>query len=131
VQRDRAYRRWQRRRIIRNKLGLLKRLGGKDYVQAKTRGKPGRLAKGKIHCSCSLCRTKSYDQISLQTAKQDDSAVQQLLEYQSVVGIDAKLIVVGITATDFSIADLSDAGMLDVVGFDSAAPQIVGDFVRQ
>jgi 60 kDa SS-A/Ro ribonucleoprotein len=47
------------------------------------------------------------------------------------MGLDAKLIVVGITATNFSIADPSDAGMLDVVGFDSAVPQIIGNFVAQ
>jgi 60 kDa SS-A/Ro ribonucleoprotein len=28
----------------------------------------------------------------------------------------------------FSIADPSDAGMLDVVGFDTAAPQLMADF---
>jgi len=54
---------------------------------------------------------------------------QALKDYRAAMGIDAKLIVVGITATNFSIADPSDAGMLDVVGFDSAVPQIVGNFV--
>ena len=44
--------------------------------------------------------------------------------------INAKLIVVGVTATDFSIAQPSDRGMLDVVGFDSSVPQIVSDFIR-
>ena len=34
------------------------------------------------------------------------------------------------TATEFSIADGDDAGMLDVVGFDSAAPAVMADFVR-
>jgi 60 kDa SS-A/Ro ribonucleoprotein len=28
----------------------------------------------------------------------------------------------------FSIADPDDAGMLDVVGFDSAVPQVIADF---
>jgi 60 kDa SS-A/Ro ribonucleoprotein len=40
----------------------------------------------------------------------------------------AKLVVVGMTATNFTIADPSDAGMLDVVGFDAAAPGIIADF---
>jgi 60 kDa SS-A/Ro ribonucleoprotein len=31
----------------------------------------------------------------------------------------------------FSIADPSDAGMLDVVGFDTAAPAVIADFVRR
>jgi hypothetical protein len=29
-----------------------------------------------------------------------------------------------------SAIDPGDAGMLDVVGFDTAAPQVIGDFVR-
>jgi len=30
----------------------------------------------------------------------------------------------------FSIADPDDGGMLDVVGFDTATPEIMSDFVR-
>lgn len=44
---------------------------------------------------------------------------------------NAKLVVVGLTATSFSIADPNDPGMLDVVGFDSAAPAIISDFARE
>jgi 60 kDa SS-A/Ro ribonucleoprotein len=55
---------------------------------------------------------------------------QALKDYRKAMGIDAKLIVVGITATCFSIADPEDAGMLDVVGFDSAVPQVISDFIR-
>ncbi len=40
----------------------------------------------------------------------------------------AKLIVVGMTATKFTIADPNDPGMLDVVGFDSAAPEVMRNF---
>jgi 60 kDa SS-A/Ro ribonucleoprotein len=54
---------------------------------------------------------------------------QALRNYRKAMAINAKLIVVGITATHFSIADPSDGGMMDVVGFDSAAPQIIGDFI--
>ena len=43
----------------------------------------------------------------------------------------AKLVVVGLTATEFTIADPNDAGTLDVVGFDAAAPAVMGDFARQ
>jgi 60 kDa SS-A/Ro ribonucleoprotein len=53
---------------------------------------------------------------------------QALREYRNVSGIDARLVVAGMTATDFSIADPNDAGMLDVVGFDTAMPQLVADF---
>lgn len=60
----------------------------------------------------------------------DIHPVQALKQYRDKMGIPAKLIVVGMTATQFSIADPSDAGMLDVVGFDTAAPEIMADFVR-
>ncbi len=33
------------------------------------------------------------------------------------------------TATECSIADPEDAGMLDVVGFDTAAPNVIHDFL--
>ena len=55
---------------------------------------------------------------------------QALRAYRERTGIPAKLIVAGMTATQFSIADPDDAGMLDVVGFDSAAPAVMADFVR-
>jgi 60 kDa SS-A/Ro ribonucleoprotein len=45
-------------------------------------------------------------------------------------GIPAKLIVAGMASTGFSIADPDDGGMLDVVGFDSAAPAVMADFAR-
>lgn len=53
---------------------------------------------------------------------------QALKKYRERTGINAKLVVVGMTSTGFSIADPQDAGMLDCVGFDSATPQIIADF---
>lgn len=55
---------------------------------------------------------------------------QALKQYRQASGIDARLVVVGMTANDISIADPSDVGMLDVAGFDSAAPQLIADFSR-
>ena len=55
---------------------------------------------------------------------------QALAEYRHRTGRAAKLIVVGMTATSFTIADPTDPGMLDVVGFDTAAPQVMADFAR-
>lgn len=43
---------------------------------------------------------------------------------------DSKLIVVGMIANQISIADPTDRNMLDVVGFDSSAPQVISAFVR-
>ena len=56
--------------------------------------------------------------------------VQALQEYRQKMGINAKLIVVGMVSNGFSIADPSDGGMLDVVGFDTATPQVMADFSR-
>lgn len=53
---------------------------------------------------------------------------QALTQYRQRTGIAARLIVVGMTAAEFTIADPSDPGMLDVVGFDSAAPGIMSAF---
>src|SRR5439155_20543806 len=55
---------------------------------------------------------------------------QALRDYRSARSIPAKLVVVGMTSTGFSIADPNDAGMLDVVGFDASAPPVIADFVR-
>lgn len=41
---------------------------------------------------------------------------------------DAKLIVAGMASNGFSIADPDDLGMLDIVGFDSAATQTIANF---
>ena len=56
---------------------------------------------------------------------------EALRTYRERTGIAAKLVVVGMTATGFTIADPNDAGMLDVVGFDSAAPAVIADFARK
>lgn len=55
---------------------------------------------------------------------------QALRQYRQRTGIPAKLVVVGMTSTGFTIADPNDAGSLDVVGFDTAAPGVISDFVR-
>ncbi|KAJ3226063.1 60 kDa SS-A/Ro ribonucleoprotein [Clydaea vesicula] len=56
--------------------------------------------------------------------------MEALRMYRKKMGIDAKLIVVGMTATNFTIADGDDGGCLDVVGFDASAPQIINNFVN-
>ena len=53
---------------------------------------------------------------------------QALLQYRDKVNPGAKLVVLAMTATEFSIADPSDSGMLDVVGLDSSVPSIIRDF---
>lgn len=56
---------------------------------------------------------------------------EALRQYRAKMGIPAKLVVIGMTSTGFSIADPNDGGMLDVVGFDAAVPELIAGFVRQ
>jgi len=56
------------------------------------------------------------------------TAVQALQQYRKEMGIPARLAVVAMTSNGFSLADPSDSGMLDMVGFDSSAPQILREF---
>lgn len=56
---------------------------------------------------------------------------EALVKYRNKTGINAKLVVVGMVSNGFTIADPNDAGMLDVVGFDTAAPQVIHDFATQ
>jgi 60 kDa SS-A/Ro ribonucleoprotein len=60
----------------------------------------------------------------------DIHPMQMLQQYRQRMGINAKLVVVGMVSNDFSIADPDDGGCLDVVGFDTATPQIISDFAR-
>jgi 60 kDa SS-A/Ro ribonucleoprotein len=53
-----------------------------------------------------------------------------LRDYRRLSGIDARLVVVGMVSNGFSIADPTDPGMLDVVGFDTATPQLISGFAR-
>jgi 60 kDa SS-A/Ro ribonucleoprotein len=55
---------------------------------------------------------------------------QALAEYRQALGIGARLIVCGMVSNGFTIADPDDAGMLDVVGFDTATPALMADFAR-
>jgi 60 kDa SS-A/Ro ribonucleoprotein len=61
----------------------------------------------------------------------DVHPVQALRDYRAASGIDARLVVVGMAATGFSVADPADAGMLDVIGFDMATPRLIADFARR
>lgn len=59
----------------------------------------------------------------------DIHPVQALAEYRRRMGIAARLVVVAMTSAGFSIADPEDPGTLDVVGFDTATPALIADFV--
>jgi 60 kDa SS-A/Ro ribonucleoprotein len=53
---------------------------------------------------------------------------QALRSYRELTSIKSKLAVVGMVSNEFTIADPNDAGMMDVVGFDAAAPAVLADF---
>ena len=52
-------------------------------------------------------------------------ALEQL---RQKLGHDVRLVVVGMTSTGFTIADPKDPSQLDVVGFDSNTPALIGEF---
>jgi 60 kDa SS-A/Ro ribonucleoprotein len=59
----------------------------------------------------------------------DVSPADALQQYRAATGIEAKLIVVAMTSGGFTLADPTDSGMLDVVGFDAGAPGLMREFV--
>jgi 60 kDa SS-A/Ro ribonucleoprotein len=65
------------------------------------------------------------------TSLGDIHPFQALQQYREHSGItDAKLIVVAMRSNDFTIANSDDQpGMLDMVGFDSAAPEVMREFI--
>lgn len=80
MNRSRSDYRKLRKRAIHRKESLLRQLGGEELVQGWERGAAGRLSKGKIHCSCPLCRRKSYDEPSARDRRKALSAADQLRE---------------------------------------------------
>ena len=78
---------------------------------------------------------REYDSILVYTDNETWAGLihphQVLVQYRERMGIDARLAVVGMTASDVSIADPADPGMLDVAGFDAAVPTLITDFSRR
>lgn len=105
-----------------------------DDIVSYTRGLPF----GGTDCALPMIYAKKknlkYDAFIIYTDNEtwagDIHPFQAMKQYRQSSGIDARLIVVGMTATEFSIADPSDKGMMDVVGFDTAAPNVMSSFIR-
>lgn len=53
-----------------------------------------------------------------------------LKEYRRKTGIQARLISVAFTATNFSVADSSDPLQMDIVGFDASCPALISSFIN-
>lgn len=76
----------------------------------------------KVDCFMVFTDNETYDG--------DIHPSEALKKYRKQVNPKAKMIVFGMTATDFSIADPEDKGMLDVVGFDASVPNLVKAFLK-
>lgn len=92
---------------------------------------------GRTDCALPMVWAKEnkykYDAIIIYTDNEtwfgDIHPSQALKQYRQQIGIDTKLVVVAMTPTQFSIADPKDSGSIDIVGFDTATPNIINDFI--
>jgi len=82
-------------------------------------------ARHKLHVSGFITYTDS------ETWAGNIHPAQALRNYRCEFVADAKAVVVGLTSNGFTFADPADRGMLDVVGFDTTAPAVIADFVRE
>ena len=113
-------------------LDLTPRMRLGDVVR-KTSGLPF----GGTDCALPMLWAKAkkldFDAIFVYTDSEtwsgDIHPTEALAQYERAVGHSVKEVVVGMTATSFSIADPTKDNQLDVVGFDSSAPQIMSDFI--
>lgn len=55
---------------------------------------------------------------------------QALKNYRQKMGRNAKLTVLAMTSSGFTIADPNDGGMMDIVGYDTAVPTLLTDFAK-
>ena len=54
---------------------------------------------------------------------------QLLNKYRNKVGKPTRLVVVGTTATNFSISDPNDKYSIDICGFSTSTPQFMSNFI--
>ena len=82
----------------------------------------------------ALQNKQSIDQFVVYTDNETWSGnihpAQALNQYREKMNPNAQMAMVGMTSTGFSIADPEDSGMLDVVGFDTATPEMLAMFAR-
>ncbi len=98
--------------------------------------KIGRIPMGRTDCSLPMCwAEKNKANVDLFSVYTDSETwcggihpKQALDSYRRAKNQRAKLVVVAMVANEFTIADPNDAGMLDVVGFDTATPALISDF---
>jgi 60 kDa SS-A/Ro ribonucleoprotein len=64
----------------------------------------------------------------METWAGDRKVFQALEQYRNSSGINAKLAAVGLASTSSTVADPTDKGSMNFVGFDSTAPRVLADF---
>lgn len=81
----------------------------------------------------AMAQKKVYDAFVIYTDNETWAGQVQPMDalrtYRAQVNREARLIVVGMTSTGFTIADPEDKGCLDIVGFDSSAPSLISNFI--
>lgn len=113
-------------------LGLSTRRRMDDIVN-----ETARLPFGATDCALpivwAMAQKKVYDAFVIYTDNEtwagNVQPMDALRTYRAQVNRDARLIVVGMTSTGFTIADPEDKGCLDVVGFDASAPSLISNFI--
>lgn len=99
-----------------------------------------RMSAGSTDCSLPMvdAKNKRMSGVDLFTVITDNETyagrmqpVQALRDYRKAFNKTAKLCVIATSVSNFTIADPKDAGMMDIAGFDSAAPQIIADFASK
>jgi 60 kDa SS-A/Ro ribonucleoprotein len=83
----------------------------------------------------ALAQKQYFDVFQIYTDNEtwagDMHVSEALKRYRNSINPNAKLVSVAFAANDYSVADPADAGQMDVVGFDSAIPAILRDFILQ
>jgi len=111
--------------------GLSRRQRLDDVVRATSQ-----LRMGGTDCALPMLyaidEQRDYDVFQVYTDSEtwagDVHPFQALRSYREQRVPDARLAVVAMVSNGFTIADPSDAGMLDVVGMDTATPQVLAEF---
>jgi len=87
-----------------------------------------------IPMRCAIDRKADFDAFALYTDGQTwagpQHPVQAMATYRDIRVRTAKMVSVAFVGYGNSVVDGSDAGMLDIVGFDTAAPTLITDFLR-
>lgn len=105
-----------------------------DDIIRETRNLPFGGTDCSLPMEWALDNNKQYDSFVVMTDSETwsgGSAADALRKYRRKTGINARLAVAAFAVNDFTIADPNDPGMLDLVGFDSAMPNVLGSFISE